>query len=115
VYELSTVLQARTPDDLSPQKQAILAYANLKMQSNDFSLAICRKTSCFRRVWQGLEVAIAYIATEIKTNWQNAIKRSVNQKSNHAFFGLALYPLYQVYPALRDGGAFDLRVQQKRL
>jgi hypothetical protein len=34
---LSTVLQARTPDDLSPQKQAILAYANLKMQSNDFS------------------------------------------------------------------------------
>jgi hypothetical protein len=29
VYELSTVLQARTPDDLSPQKQAILAYANL--------------------------------------------------------------------------------------
>jgi hypothetical protein len=34
VYELSTVLQART-DDLSPQKQAILA--NLKMQSNDFS------------------------------------------------------------------------------
>jgi hypothetical protein len=37
VYELSTVLQARTPDDLSPQKQAILAYANLKMQSNDFS------------------------------------------------------------------------------
>jgi hypothetical protein len=32
-----TVLQARTPDDLSPQKQAILAYANLKMQSNDFS------------------------------------------------------------------------------
>jgi hypothetical protein len=36
VYELSTVLQARTPDDV-PTKQAILAYANLKMQSNDFS------------------------------------------------------------------------------
>jgi hypothetical protein len=34
VYELSTVLQAHRT---SPQKQAILAYANLKMQSNDFS------------------------------------------------------------------------------
>jgi hypothetical protein len=34
VYELSTVLQART---ICPHKKAILAYANLKMQSNDFS------------------------------------------------------------------------------
>jgi hypothetical protein len=48
VYELSTV-QARTLDDLSPQKQAILAYANLKMQSNDFS-SYLQETSCFRRV-----------------------------------------------------------------
>jgi hypothetical protein len=36
VYELSTVLQARTRT-ICPTKQAILAYANLKMQSNDFS------------------------------------------------------------------------------
>jgi hypothetical protein len=54
VYEL-TVLQARTPDDLSPQKQAILAYANLKMQSNDFS-SYLQGTSCFRRVWQGFNL-----------------------------------------------------------
>jgi hypothetical protein len=32
---------------------------------------------------------VAHSDGEIKTNWQNAIKRSVNQKSNHAFFGLA--------------------------
>jgi hypothetical protein len=62
VYELSTVLQARTPDDLSPQKQAILAYANLKMQSNDFSSYLQEK-SCFRRVWQGLGNRVAHIAT----------------------------------------------------
>jgi hypothetical protein len=36
VYELSTVLQAHT-GRFVPTKQAILAYANLKMQSNDFS------------------------------------------------------------------------------
>jgi hypothetical protein len=35
VYELSTVLQAH--GRFVPTKQAILAYANLKMQSNDFS------------------------------------------------------------------------------
>jgi hypothetical protein len=52
VYELSTVLQARTPDDLSPQKQAILAYANLKMQSNDFSSYL--QGNKLLRVWQGL-------------------------------------------------------------
>jgi hypothetical protein len=34
--ELSTVLQAHT-GRFVPTKQAILAYANLKMQSNDFS------------------------------------------------------------------------------
>jgi hypothetical protein len=53
VYELSTVLP-RTPDDLSPQKQAILAYANLKMQSNDFSSYLQGKQAAsdvYGKVW----------------------------------------------------------------
>jgi hypothetical protein len=83
VYELSTVLQARTPD-LSPKKQAILAYANLKMQSNDFSSYLRGKQAAsdvYGKVWVG----------STRDGDQNQLakryKRSV--KSNHAFFGLA--------------------------
>jgi hypothetical protein len=61
------VCTSGTQDDL--QKQAILAYANLC--SPTISLAICRKTSCFRRVCL---VMVAHNDGEIKTNWQNAIK-----------------------------------------
>jgi hypothetical protein len=67
------------------------------MQSNDFSSYLQGKQAAsdvYGKVWV---TEVAHIATEIKTNWQNAIKRSVNQKSNHAFFGLA-YIHYQVYP-----------------
>jgi hypothetical protein len=115
VYELSTVLQARTPDDLSPQKQAILAYANLKMQSNDFSSYLQGKQAAsdvYGKVWV---TKVAHIRREIKTNWQNAIKRSVNQKSNHAFFGLALYPLYQVYPTYFMTADFRSESNRRRL
>jgi hypothetical protein len=107
VYELSTVLQARTPDDLSPQKQAILAYANLKMQSNDFSSYLQGKQAAsdvYGKVW--VTRGSTHSDGEIKTNWQNAIKRSVNQKSNHAFFGLAPISTIPGIPnVLRDGGA----------
>jgi hypothetical protein len=72
VYELSTVLQAHT-GRFVPTKQAILAYANLKMQSNDFSSYLQGKQAAsdvYGKVWNR-EVA----HMEIKTNWQNAIKK----------------------------------------
>jgi hypothetical protein len=98
---------------LSPQKQAILAYANLKMQSNDFSSYL--QENKLLQTYGGLGNPRQHSDGEIKTNWQNAIKRSVNQKSNHAFFGLAPISTIPGIPnVLRDGGAFDLRVQQKK-
>jgi hypothetical protein len=48
---------------LSPQKQAILAYANLKMQSNDFSSYLQGKQAAsdvYGKVW----VTLAHIATD---------------------------------------------------
>jgi hypothetical protein len=83
-------------------KQAILAYANLKMQSNDFSSYLGKQAASdvYGKVWV---TKVAHIATEIKTNWQNAIKKC-QPKSNHAF-GLAPISTIPGIPnVLRDGG-----------
>jgi hypothetical protein len=74
------------------------------MQSNDFS-SYLQENKLLQTCMAGLGNEVAHIATEIKTNWQNAIKRSVNQKSNHAFFGLAPISTIPGIPnVLRDGG-----------
>jgi hypothetical protein len=93
VYELSTVLQARTPDDLSPQKQAILAYANLKMQSNDFSSYLQGKQAAsdvYGKVWVMLTHSDGdqnQLAKRYKEKCQPEIKPRLR----------FIYPLYQVY------------------
>lgn len=125
--ELDSVLEARTPDDLTPQKQAILAYANLKMQSSDFSRYLQGKqeaSDVYGRVW--VTRGSTHSDGSIKANWQNAIKRSVNQKSNYDFFGLKPIdgtfgsgPSQESYgaylPGIRhDGGTLDQRIHQKK-
>jgi hypothetical protein len=124
--ELSSLLKARTPDDLSPQRQAILAYANLKMQSNDFTSFLQGKqeaSDVYGKVW--VTRGSTHSDSAIKSNWQNAIKRSVNQKSHYDFFGLrpisgfagvpeAPHAYGAAIPTMHSGGSLDQRVLAKK-
>ena len=88
VQELNTVLQASTPDDLTPQRQAILAYANLKMISNDFDKYLDgkqRAEDVYGKVW--VTRGSTHSDPEISKNWRNAINRSVG-KSHYQFFNI---------------------------
>jgi hypothetical protein len=126
IAELDTVLKARTPDDLSPQRQAILAYANLKMQSSDFSNFLQGKQSAeavYGNAW--VTRGSTHSDGAIKSNWQNAIKRSVAKKSNYDFFGLTPisgfgdteatpHPYGAAIPTMHSGGSLDQRVLAKK-
>lgn len=88
VSEINTVLQAKTPDDLTPQRQAILAYANLKMTSGDFSNFLQGKDTAanvYGKVW--VTHGKTHSTNDIHKNWKNALERGVN-KSNLEFFGI---------------------------
>lgn len=127
VDELGAVLKATTPDDLSPQRQAILAYANLKMKSGDFSNYLQGKENAsdvYGKVW--VTGGGTHTKNDIKTNWQNAISRGTN-KSHYDYFGIAkrvsdeitasphAYGAYIPSPAYRNGGTIFQRVFTKRL
>jgi hypothetical protein len=59
---------------ICPQKQAILAYANLKMQSNDFSSYLQENKLLQTCMGKLGNPGSTHSDGEIKTNWQNAIK-----------------------------------------
>lgn len=88
VQELNSVLKASTPDDLSPQRQAILAFANLKMTSGDFDSYLEGKQKAedvYGKVW--VTRGKTHSNPEIAKNWRNAVNRSAGT-SHHQYFGI---------------------------
>lgn len=133
INELNTVLSADNPEQLSPQRQAILAYANLKMYSKDFEgfLKGTKEASdVYGKVW--VTNGGTHTNKDIKTNWNNAIARSGGSKDTHySFFGISPSKLFGGKPAspnigessipqvydyaqLGDGGTFDEKVISKK-
>lgn len=119
VSELNSVLQARTPDDLSPQRQALLAYANLKMKSGDFDNYLQGKDTAanvYGKVW--VTHGKTHTPTEITSNWKNAIARS-NNKSHLEYFGILPstphpYGANIPAPAYRSGGVILKSIIDKK-
>ena len=120
VPELNAVLSAKTPMDLSPQRQAILAYANLKMISGDFDNYLQGKDTAenvYAKVW--VTRGKTHSDKAIYSNWKSAVARGVG-KSNKDFFGIKATSAsphlsgYTVpYSGMHDGGVLSERLLKK--
>lgn len=127
VQELDSILKAKTPDNLTPQRQAILAYANLKETSNDFDKYLQgskEAVDVYGKVW--VTTSGSHSMRDIRNNWNNAIKRSGGTHSNYKFFGIKPVQKnpFNVKPSgfdnifgltKRDGGVLDGRSQYEKI
>jgi len=86
---LLKILEAKTPDDLSEEEQAVLAYANLKMKGNKFGAFLDGKITdkqLYADEW--VTKSKVHSQDSISTNWDNALIR--NKGKNHfKYFGLS--------------------------
>lgn len=127
VKEIDSILKAPTPDTLSPQRQAILAYANLKMKSNDFDNYLDGKQTAedvYGKVW--VTRGSTHSDPEISKNWKNAISRGLG-KSHYQFFEIdaptafdnksaAPHPYGAMIPqaSYRNGGVITQKIIAKK-
>jgi hypothetical protein len=129
LHEINTVMNAKTPDTLSPQNQAILAYAHLKMGSKDFDEYLEGKKDSayvYGKNWVTFKDGKSFDA--IKKNWSRAKNRSGDLFDNLNFFGIAgptenknygeSIPRYSLGGTLknlpsRDNSTVEMRIIQK--
>lgn len=86
---LLKILQANTPDDLSEEEQAVLAYANLKMKGDKFGDFLEGKISgesLYADEW--VTKSKVHARDSISINWANALIRNKG-KNNFKYFGLS--------------------------
>ena len=130
--ELNIVLKAQNPDQLTPQRQAILAFANLKMQSGDFDKFLQgeqKAEDVYGKVW--VTKGKTHSNKTIASNWQNAVARSGKSPEVHYnFFGISPrtfggrpaspnigesgIPMVYDYAQLAGGGTFDEKIKSKK-
>jgi hypothetical protein len=120
VPELNAVLSAKTPMELSPQRQAILAYANLKMTSHDFDNYLQGKDTAenvYAKVW--VTRGKTHSDQAIYSNWRRAAARGAGQ-SNREYFKVGTptasphpYGDKVPYNSMHDGGVLSERLLQK--
>lgn len=120
VPELNAVLSAKTPMDLSPQRQAILAYANLKMTSSDFDNYLQGKDTAenvYAKVW--VTQGKTHSNSAIFSNWRKAAVRGAGQ-SNRDYFSIKAnaasphpYGENIPYNSMHDGGILSQKILQK--
>jgi hypothetical protein len=85
---LSKILKANTPDDLTEEQQAVLAFVNLKMKSSSLGNYLDGKMSAddvYGKEW--VTRGKTHSDESIKTNWANAIIRGEG-KNHYEYFGI---------------------------
>lgn len=116
--EVARIMQARTPDDLSYQQQAMLAYANLKLTSQAFDNFLHNKAKAadvYAKSW--VTLSGSHSMKDIHKNWNNAERRGGGLPAALKFLGISgVGGDYAAnIPKLADGGRLLNRLDAKRI
>jgi len=103
---LAKVLEAKTPDDLNNEEQAMLAYANLKMKSDSLGKYLKGQMTgadLYAKEWVTTG-SKNHSKDGINSNWKNALIRMKQEdSSDHASFFFGSQPLKQASPSVPEG------------
>lgn len=92
VKDINKILEAKVPDNLTAQQQAVLAYAHLKLGSSDFDHYLSgnkEASDVYAKVWVTYKTQDSLAA--IKKNWNRAVKANQTNggmEGQFSFFGL---------------------------
>lgn len=93
VKDIGTILSAKVPDELTVQQQSILAYANLKLRSSDFTDYLKGRKNAvdvYSKVWVTYKDQDSLKA--ITRNWNRAVKSNADNGGiveQYNFLGLS--------------------------
>ena len=116
--EVGLILKAKTPDELSHQQQAMLAYANLKLTSQVFDKFLHNKAKAadvYAQSW--VTLSGSHSLKEIHNNWKNAERRGGGLPAALNFLGIKRVGVdyASLIPSYSDGGKITSRLDAKRI